>query len=652
MSAAISLRHMLWLAGAFVMVAAPHVQRMPWWLSLLAFTLTAWRLYLARTRLPLPHRIIFALVALGSTAGVYLHYGAIFGREAGVALLVVMLALKALETRTLREGMLLVFLYYFLVITNFLYSQTIPTALYMLGCVWVITSSMIGLHYIERPRTLRHQWQTAGVLLAQSIPLMLVLFILFPRVQGPLWGMPADGRRATSGLSESMSPGSMSELTLSEAVAFRATFRSAIPPVNRLYWRGPVLVDYDGRTWHAPRPVFGAPDFTARSARIDYTVTVEPHGKPWLFALDLPGTLPPNTLATRDFQLIATRPVTTRLRYDMVSFLDYEYGGDKPDESVTRALRLPPGYNPRTLALARELRALHRDERKIVQAVLTRFNAEGYSYTLSPPLLGEHAVDEFLFSAKSGFCEHFASAFAVLMRAAGVPARVVTGYHGGELNPFGDYLIVRQADAHAWTEVWFQDAGWVRVDPTAAVAPARIERGFAATAVGGGALPLFMRTDLPILRELRLTFDSLANSWNQWVLGYTPERQRALLMRAGLDDATWHTLAGLLLAATGIITMVLAWITLRRLRVRVTDPVKLAYTAFCEKLRRLGLERARMEGPLAYAGRVASARPDLDGQVRAFVELYVTLRYAGGSTPHQVNRLQELAHEFRPSPRP
>src|SRR6185503_20177467 len=229
---------------------------------------------------------------------------------------------------------------------------------------------------------------------------------------------------------------------------------------------------------------------------------------------------------------------------------------------------------------ARELRARYKDDRALMQAVLTRFNTDGFSYTLSPPLLGEHAVDEFLFKTRSGFCEHYSSAFAVLMRAAGIPARVVTGYLGGELNPIGDYLIVRQADAHAWNEIWLPDAGWVRVDPTAAVSPARIERGIGAAVAGAAALPLFMQGGMPFLRELRLSWDSLANSWNQWVLGYTPERQRALLTRVGLDDATWRTLAALLLTVTGAIVLVLAFFTLRRLRVRVRDPVKLAYLAF------------------------------------------------------------------------
>lgn len=648
MNRPITLRHALWLTVSLVMVAAPHAQRLPWWLTLLTFTLIVWRVYLARVRLALPHRSILILVVMGSTAGVYLHYATIFGRDAGVALLVLMLALKVLETRTLRDGMLLIFLSYFLVITNFLYSQTIPTALYMLACVWVITASMIGLHYVNAPPDNRHQLKTAGALLAQSVPLMLVLFVLFPRVQGPLWGMPSDSQRSTTGLSDTMTPGSLSDLTLSEAVAFRATFRSAIPPVNRLYWRGPVLWDYDGRTWRAPRLAFGAPDYEKRDYRVEYSITVEPHGKAWLFALDVPGNVPPRALATNDLQLISLRPVTSRLRYDMVSFLDYEYGSNNRIEELDRALRVPPGFNPRTTALAKDLRRKHPNDRDLIQAVLTLFNTEGFSYTLSPPLLGEHSVDEFLFTTKNGFCEHYASAFAMLMRSAGIPARIVTGYLGGELNPIGDYLIVRQADAHAWTEVWLKDAGWVRVDPTAAVSPARIERGINAVVASGSTLPLFIRSDLPILRELRLTWDSVANSWNQWVLGYTPETQRALLTRVGLDDATWRTLAGLLLAATGIVTMVLALITLRRLRVRVRDPVQLAYIAFCTKLQARGLPRQTMEGPLTYAERITRSRPDLDAMVRRFIALYVALRYAGEAGTHNIGRLQQLAREFKP----
>jgi transglutaminase-like putative cysteine protease len=385
--------------------------------------------------------------------------------------------------------------------------------------------------------------------------------------------------------------------------------------------------------------------YDARDQPVDYSVTLEPHGKAWLFALDLPSTVPPGTLVTNDFQLISPRPVTARMRYDMRSYLDYTYGADEPRPNLDRALELPAGFNPRTLELARSLRARHKSDAAIVEAAYAMFGRERFIYTLAPPPLGVNMVDDFLFDSRAGFCEHYSSAFAVLMRAAGIPARVVTGYLGGEANPIGDYVIVRQADAHAWTEVWLEGRGWVRVDPTAAVSPARIERGLAAADVAG--VPLFMRGDNVVMRRLRLTWDSLANSWNQWVLGYTPERQRALLTRVGLDDATWRTLAALLLAATGAVILVVAFFTLRRLRVRVDDPVVRIYLAFCRKLAAKGLARDAAEGPFTYAERVSASRPDLASRVRDFVALYVGLRYGGMARGANVARLKKLAQELR-----
>jgi transglutaminase-like putative cysteine protease len=640
-------RHTLWLTLALALVAAPHVQRLPWWLSGLAATLILWRAYLARARAELPSRLALIAIVIAATAGVYFHYGTLFGRDAGVALLVVMLGLKLLEMRSWRDAMLLIFLSYFLVITNFLYSQTIPTALYMLVCVWFITGAMVGSHYAVSPRSVLPQLRTSAVLLAQAAPLMLVLFVLFPRVQAPLWGMPADAQRASSGLSDTMSPGSVTNVALSDAVAFRVVFRSAVPESKRMYWRGPVLTDYDGRTWRAPPRRYAKPSYDADYRPVEYTVTLEPHGKVWLFALDLPGKLPPNSIATRDFQIISVRPVTARMRYDMTSFLDYKYGLNEPPAYLEQALQLPEGFNPRTAELAQKLKQRYRTDAAIVQAAYTMFAREGFTYTLAPPPLGDNMVDEFLFDTKSGFCEHYSSAFTVLMRAAGIPARVVTGYLGGEANPIGDYVIVRQADAHAWTEVWLRGSGWTRVDPTAAVSPARIERGIAAADVTG-TLPLFMRSDNLLMRQLRLGWDSLANGWNQWVLGYTLERQRSLLTRVGLDDATWRTLAVLLLAATGAVILVVAFFTLRRLKVRVDDPVLRTYLAFCRKLAAKGLAREPAEGPLAYAQRVARSRPDLGAPVGDFVTLYVDLRYAGAERGTNVAKLRKLAHDFRP----
>ncbi|MFN7088093.1 MAG: DUF3488 and DUF4129 domain-containing transglutaminase family protein [Burkholderiales bacterium] len=647
---ALGLRNLLWVMAAFVLVALPHAARLPWWLTGLAATLLSWRAHLGHRRLPPPRKWLVSLLVAGILAAVYLHYHTLFGRDAGVALLIVMMALKTLESRSTRDCIILIFICYFIVVTNFFYSQTIPTAIYMLACVWIITAAMISLQYTPTaPPPLRQPLRSAAALLAQSVPLMLVLFLFFPRIQGPLWGLPQDAHAGVSGLSDTMSPGSLSSLGLSDAVAFRVVFSSPPPSPKQLYWRGPVLWDFDGRTWSAPRPAYGEPRVQPRTPPIEYEVTLEPHNRRWLFALELPAQPPPRARVTADFQLLADTPVIGRLRYAMTSHPDSGYGSAESGATLQRALRLPAGFNPRTLHLAQALRAQYADDRAVVDAALAIFRDQDFSYTLNPPLLGRDSVDEFLFDTRRGFCEHYTSAFAVLMRAAGIPARIVTGYQGGQINPLGDYMIVRQADAHAWTEVWLGGSGWVRVDPTAAVSPLRVEAGIAAAVPESDALPLMVRGGHEWLRRLRLNWDSLANGWNQWVLGYNPERQRRLLAHAGIDDASWRTLAAILVAASGLVTLALLGSLLRRLKAMPRDPAALAYGKFCARLGRCGLPRAAAEGPLAYAARLARLRPELAPAVAVITRLYVALRYgtANAADAAALDELRRRVGKFR-----
>lgn len=642
----LALQHVLWLTVSLTMVAAPHAWRLPWWVVALFATLAAWRAYVSYGRLTLPSRWLLLVVVIGATIGVYLHYRTLFGRDAGVALLVVMLGLKLLEMRSLRDAMLLILLGYFLVITNFLYSQTIPTALYMLVCVWIITATMLSLHHARDEPPFQRQLRVSGTLLGQSVPLMLVLFLLFPRVSGPLWGLPQDAFAGVSGLSDTMTPGSVANLILSDAVAFRVKFDGPIPQPKYLYWRGPVMSDFDGVRWSASRFLYGTPEFTTSGTPVTYEVTLEPHNKRWMFALDLPAKTVPRALTSADFQIRSLEPVANRVRYDMASFLSYRYGAAESQTALRRALQLPPGFNPRSVAFARSLREKFGDDRALVREVLAMFRDQNFSYTLSPPPLGQHTVDDFLFGTRSGFCEYYASAFAVLMRAAGIPSRIVTGYLGGEVNQLGNYLIVRQADAHAWTEVWFRDAGWVRVDPTAAVSPLRVESGISAAVPRTDPLPLLVRGDFELLRQLRFTWDLMANTWNQSVLGYTPERQRRLLTSVGIDDATWRLLTMIMLSLAAVIVVVLSAFMLRRLKARVRDPVKIAYLEFCEKLRRKGVPRDPAEGPVDYARRLARARPDLAAAVNAITQLYVRLRYGAETSAAAFREFQQRVRRF------
>jgi transglutaminase-like putative cysteine protease len=596
----------------------------------------------------LPPKWLLLLLALAAFAGIYLSYVRLFGRDSGVALLVLLVGFKLMETQSMRDATLALFLGYFLVITNFLYSQTITTGLYMLAVILVLTAALFELNRATGAYGLKKSLQLAGGLLLQAIPLMVVLFLLFPRVQGPLWGLPQDAYSGITGLSDTMSPGSLSQLSMSDAVAFRVKFEAPAPKNASLYWRGPVLWRFDGRTWSAGRFTPGEPpQAEGIGPSLRYTVTLEPHNKNWLFVLDLAAQAPPQAKISRDFQVLAEATVRNRMRYDAVSYPDYRAGVAENPEELRRALQLPPGYNPRARALAQSWLQGLPDNESIVRQALNMFHIEKFFYTTQPPLLGENSVDEFLFDTKRGFCEHFASSFAFLMRAAAIPTRVVTGYQGGELNALGNYLIVGQADAHAWTEVWLKNKGWVRVDPTAAVSPLRIEAGLAAAVPKTDPLPLLVRSDYAWLREAHFVWDTLANNWNQWVLAYNPQRQKQFLSELGMSEVTWQNMAVALLAAAGLILLGLAGIILWRLRTTVQDPVQKAYRQFCDKLAKHGLVRHPAEGPRDYANRITQARPQQTQAIQTISGLYIMLRYGALTDPQAIRQLREQVGKFK-----
>ncbi|NIR30038.1 MAG: DUF3488 domain-containing transglutaminase family protein [Gammaproteobacteria bacterium] len=640
----------LWLAGALALVVLPHVGHVPVWVMLVFASLALWRVANIAEAVRLPGRPLRILLSAGVLLTIYFSYGTLFGRDAGVALLVVFTGMKLLETETLRDAFVVTLLGYFLVVTNFLYSQSVPMAVYMVAVVLALTASLLAVNSSSAVLAPAARLQLAGGLIGQSLPIALVLFVLFPRIPGPLWGVPKPEATGVSGLSDTMSPGSLSRVSRSDAVAFRVEFAEHPPPPPQRYWRGPVLWRTDGRTWSLGSPEVGGeiPGGEPSGVPVDYTVTLEPHKGAWLFALELPATLPAGSAVTGDFQLLAREPVRERRRYRLRSYPAYR-NTHLTERQYAAALRLPPRAHPRAQALAREWRsAVGDDDAALVRRALAHFQSQAFFYTLSPPALTGDSVDQFLFETRRGFCELYAAAFTVLMRAAGVPARVVTGYQGGEINPLGSYLIVRQRDAHAWTEVWLAEQGWVRVDPTAAVSPNRIELGMEAAMPGSvGVAGVRVPADGVVgslWRGLRHGWDAFNNAWNQWVLGYGPHRQSRLLARFGLDASDSLQLA---LGLGGTVTLLLSLVGLwLRRRVAPHDAVLEAYRRFQRKLARAGVVTRPSEGPLALAARAQRMRPGMAPQVQYITQLYVRLRYGAGDG--DVRELDKAVTAFKP----
>jgi transglutaminase-like putative cysteine protease len=630
----------LLLLASSLLVLAPHAAHLPAWVSLLCLATLGWRAAITLQGRRMPPSLVLMPIAGAAMVGVLHTYHTLLGRDAGVAMLVLLVAFKMLEMHARRDLYVVVFLCLFLALTNFFYSQSIGTALVMLVSVAALLATLISFQFTGTVPPLRARLLLGARMLAFAAPLAIALFVVFPRVQGPLWGMPSDAA-GHSGLSDKMAPGQLSHLAQSEDVAFRVKFAGAPPPQSELYWRGPVLGLFDGTTWtRVPPRAHGGHGrqqlaLAVHGKPVRYQVTLEPSDRRWLFALEMPEQLPDISqnlsFVSAELEFTTAYPIEARVRYDLASYLSFNLQGTAGQEGLDVWLQLPPGRNPQALAAGEQLRG-EPDPARRAAAVLRRFGREEYVYTLDPPLLGTDSVDEFLYGTRAGFCEHFAGAFVFLMRAAGVPARVVTGYQGGELNPVDGYVTVRQSDAHAWAEVWLGRRGWVRVDPTAAVAPERVRRGLAQAIPprppfgieGLGRLMGLGGEPDSLLARLRFTLGAINNGWNQWVLNYTPERQRGLLDR--LQDALLDWRNAALLAAGGALLCALR--LLRKLRGR--DPVDALYSALCHRLGELGLPRAPHEGPNAYAARIAGAglEPRQAAAAAEFLRRYSAWRYA------------------------
>ena len=633
------------------LVILPNFSHLPLWLNSVMVGLLLWRGCYELQLCIIPNKLMLFLLTLMLLAGIIFSYHTLIGRNAGSAMLLGLLCLKLFEIKSFRDIALIINLALFSIIINFLFNQSIPVAFTMLFALVVLFTALISYQHDYKklnktqPLSLKkihsnekQHFKLAFKMLAQAIPFAIVLFVLFPRVNGPLWGLPEDAFSGTTGLSDKMSPGRISQLSNNSSIAFRVKFDSTIPSTNKLYWRGPVMWNFDGYNWTAPvsdRIALNKFKFTALGKKIQYSITLQPHNDYWMLALDIPSTLSTKSLLSADMQVLSVLPIQKLKRYDITSYTDYILPAT-PKISMQRYLTLPKtdSHKPdndlyKSRLLIQKLKDPSNTQ-NTVNNVLNYFATQNFYYSRKPPLLYSNPVDEFLFDTKRGYCEHYASSFTVLMRLADIPARVVTGYQGGEMNPLDNFMTIRQSDAHAWSEVYLGDKGWVRVDPTAAIPPGNIENTADALRINSTLKKpnyLFKSNWLSKqIKQMRFAWDAVNNRWNQWVLGYNNKRQKAFFAALGIPEISWQGLSKLLFSFLAILTALLAYIVFSSPSQKKNETLHY-YLKFLKKMKKLGLMKSISEGANDFCQRSSISLPENKKEIKEITLLYQQLRY-------------------------
>ena len=645
-------RGQLTLLTGLALVAVPFLFQLPVWVGLLLLGQLALRAMLvAREQPPLPKWILLLFV-LASMGVIFLQFHTLFGLGAGSALLLLMLGFKVLETRNHRDVMISLFLGYFAVTTAFLFNQNIILLPYLLLTAFVLTLALHQLNDVLGTQRLAKHLASAGLMFTLAVPVMVVLFVIFPRLSSPLWALPQADRGKT-GISDTMSPGDISLLLQSNSPAFRVTFGKQQPPARKQrYWRGPVLDQFDGKRWFSSKPRRGSarPVVTAAGERTEYRITLEPHNRLWVFPLDIPVKVPAETTLDHHYVMRSRAPVKDLKQFSLTSSTTYRLVDEVDAWALHTATQLPDGIAPKARELAAKLKSGSPDDETYINRVLDYFNQQDFHYTLRPrQLQGDH-IDDFLFSSRAGFCEHYASSFVVLMRLAGVPARVVTGYMGGQWNNNARYLLVRQSDAHAWAEVWIDGKGWIRVDPTGAIAPERIEASLVDALTDSNNLPMLQR--ISVLNQISLKWDMVNYYWGQWILAYDSGRQSQFLNKLGLSlNSVGKSLYTLF---AGLLVILACWFVIFAVRYfrQPRDPVAASYDLFLRKLQGIGFTRKPHETARQFATRINARRPDLATEVVNITRSYQLNRYQRKMNTAATRQLQTLIRNFKPKKSP
>ena len=627
-----------WILLSQVILVLPHIPRLPVWIFAVYAIAAYWRIMVYQGRWSFPGRWVKAAMTLGGFAGILISFRSLLGLEPTVALLLTAFALKTIELNKRKDAYLLIFLAYFVCATEFLFSQEMLIVLYMAFAITVVTAALIALHQPGKHRFTIQPFKRAAVMLSQAVPLMLVLFFIFPRID-PLWSVPLKSHAAKTGMSDFMSPGNIGKLSQSDELAFRVEFEGEAPDRSELYWRGLVFSRMQLDEWR-PIPWQEVPiderkiqlpsEIEGESYR--YSVIMEPTQQKWVYSLDVPVKYSANITDTRGYRLVSLTEIQDRLRYQVNSNPAIVMDAELSDWRKKIELALPRWGSDKTKAFARERYAEAGSPRAYIKSILDFYRQENFYYTLEPAKVDGPFVDGFLFGTREGFCEHYASSFVYLMRAAGIPARIVAGYQGGEVNPVNNTVVVRQLDAHAWAEVWLEGQGWVRIDPTAAVSPDRIRLGL--EAVLGNTVSFLADSPLSPLHfrnvqwfnQLRLRYEALTYAWQHFVLSYNSEKQYDFLKR-WLGEVNAQRLVTILIGSACLVLLPVFWGLLRSTRPKKRPAETRAYLNFCKKLESIGIERGQGEAPTDFAKRVAELKPNFAMQVADITEDYVNLSY-------------------------
>ena len=660
---------LLWLLAAISCVYLPLQQHLPIWTGLVFIIVISWRWLMHLGRLPMLNVIGKVVVVSIAIAAVVISAKGKFHLESATAFILVACLLKVLEIKNQRDGYILIFISFFLLAVNFLFDQGILTTLYSILVVWLLLSALIGLHQlVSDDRASRNYAGDAGKMSAQvlllSLPLMLVLFVLFPRM-GPLWTLNLESGKAKTGLSEQMSPGDIAKLSNSDELVFRAEFINDMPQLEQLYWRALVLDNYqqkDGRALWTASGIFNNADWFPKSWQpkegagvYDYRIIQEANNKRWLFGLRGVAAMEPGIGMTNDDRIISRKKNRKRKSYLVRSFPTMKIAANGLNERVKNQSLLldnnSTASNPKARELAQQIYLQQPSDRQRMEMMLQYYKQQNFSYTLQPQVMQNNDIDEFLFSNRAGFCAHYASSFAFMMRAMNVPARIVTGYQGGEINPVTGHITVRQYDAHAWVEVWFKDEGWVSVDPTAQIAPSRISQGLRNAVSGeeflsGTNFSLMKLSSFPWLNDLRLKIDEINYQWHQTVLNFNKQKQADQLNKWFGKDAlkqSLYWLAGLAIFVFFTISMILLW---KRKTIRLTQLQK-SLVLLDKRLEKVALQRSSNEGFSDYSLRLQNAFPQEKESIRRLFDQLQNLYYSAQPSSKNRNDEQKLALQIK-----